>query len=51
LEEKASRNPVQRRGTALPYRFASERTLTINTAATGGNAELLSLRDDEDIES
>jgi RHH-type proline utilization regulon transcriptional repressor/proline dehydrogenase/delta 1-pyrroline-5-carboxylate dehydrogenase len=30
------------------YRFATERTLTINTAATGGNAELLSLRDDED---
>lgn len=30
------------------YRFATERTLTINTAATGGNAELLSLRDEED---
>jgi RHH-type proline utilization regulon transcriptional repressor/proline dehydrogenase/delta 1-pyrroline-5-carboxylate dehydrogenase len=30
------------------YRFATERTLTINTAATGGNTELLSLRDDED---
>lgn len=33
------------------YRFATKRTLTINTAASGGNTELLSLRDDEDIES
>jgi RHH-type transcriptional regulator, proline utilization regulon repressor / proline dehydrogenase / delta 1-pyrroline-5-carboxylate dehydrogenase len=30
------------------HRFATERTLTINTAATGGSAELLSLRDEED---
>jgi RHH-type transcriptional regulator, proline utilization regulon repressor / proline dehydrogenase / delta 1-pyrroline-5-carboxylate dehydrogenase len=32
------------------HRFATERTLTINTAATGGTAELLSLRDEEDHE-
>ena len=29
-------------------RFATERTLSINTAAVGGNATLLSLREDED---
>ena len=28
------------------HRFATERTLTINTAAVGGNASLLSLKDD-----
>ncbi len=28
-------------------RFATERTLTVNTSATGGNAALLSLKDDE----
>jgi RHH-type transcriptional regulator, proline utilization regulon repressor / proline dehydrogenase / delta 1-pyrroline-5-carboxylate dehydrogenase len=32
------------------HRFATERTLTINTAATGGTAELLSLGDEEDHE-
>ncbi|TVR98886.1 MAG: bifunctional proline dehydrogenase/L-glutamate gamma-semialdehyde dehydrogenase PutA [Rhodospirillales bacterium] len=30
------------------HRFATERTLTINTAATGGNAALLTLGDDPD---
>ncbi len=29
------------------HRFATERALTINTAATGGNAELMSLVDDD----
>ncbi|MFI4968523.1 MAG: aldehyde dehydrogenase family protein, partial [Gammaproteobacteria bacterium] len=28
------------------HRFATERTVTINTAAVGGNASLLSLKDD-----
>ncbi|MDJ0950817.1 MAG: bifunctional proline dehydrogenase/L-glutamate gamma-semialdehyde dehydrogenase PutA [Alphaproteobacteria bacterium] len=31
------------------HRFATERVLTINTTATGGNASLLSLQDDEDV--
>jgi RHH-type proline utilization regulon transcriptional repressor/proline dehydrogenase/delta 1-pyrroline-5-carboxylate dehydrogenase len=30
------------------HRFATERTLTVNTAAGGGNTELLSLDDDEE---
>jgi RHH-type transcriptional regulator, proline utilization regulon repressor / proline dehydrogenase / delta 1-pyrroline-5-carboxylate dehydrogenase len=30
------------------HRFATERTLTIDTTAAGGNASLMSLRDDED---
>ncbi len=30
------------------HRFATERTLSIDTTASGGNASLLSLRDDED---
>jgi RHH-type transcriptional regulator, proline utilization regulon repressor / proline dehydrogenase / delta 1-pyrroline-5-carboxylate dehydrogenase len=30
------------------HRFATERTLSIDTTAAGGNASLLSLRDDED---
>jgi RHH-type proline utilization regulon transcriptional repressor/proline dehydrogenase/delta 1-pyrroline-5-carboxylate dehydrogenase len=30
------------------YRFASERTLTINTAAAGGNTALVSLAEDDD---
>ena len=29
------------------HRFATERTLTVNTAAAGGNPELLSLADDK----
>ena len=31
------------------HRFATERTLSIDTTAAGGNASLLSLRDDEDV--
>ncbi len=31
------------------HRFANERVLTVNTTATGGNASLLSLQDDEDL--
>ena len=31
------------------YRFATERVLTINTAAVGGNASLLSLRDEDEF--
>jgi len=33
-------------GPAYLHRFATERTLTVNTAAVGGNASLLSLDDD-----
>jgi RHH-type proline utilization regulon transcriptional repressor/proline dehydrogenase/delta 1-pyrroline-5-carboxylate dehydrogenase len=29
------------------HRFATERTLTVNTAAAGGNAALLSLEEDD----
>jgi RHH-type proline utilization regulon transcriptional repressor/proline dehydrogenase/delta 1-pyrroline-5-carboxylate dehydrogenase len=32
-------------------RFATERTVSINTAAVGGNASLLSLEDDEALAS
>ncbi|HXP29605.1 MAG TPA: bifunctional proline dehydrogenase/L-glutamate gamma-semialdehyde dehydrogenase PutA [Stellaceae bacterium] len=31
------------------HRFATERTLSIDTTAAGGNASLLSLRDDEEV--
>ena len=31
------------------HRFATERTLSVDTTAAGGNASLLSLRDDEDV--
>ena len=31
------------------YRFATERTLSIDTTAAGGNASLMSLKDDEEI--
>ena len=30
------------------HRFATERTLSVDTTAAGGNASLLSLRDDEE---
>ena len=33
------------------YGFTKERTLTSNTSAIGGNADLLNLSDDEDIQS
>jgi RHH-type proline utilization regulon transcriptional repressor/proline dehydrogenase/delta 1-pyrroline-5-carboxylate dehydrogenase len=31
------------------HRFGVERSLSIDTTAAGGNASLLSLRDDEDV--
>ena len=37
------RNRTQGRRTALPFALRNERTLTVNTTATGGNAALLNL--------
>ena len=39
------RHRAQGRRPALPYRFATERSLSINTAAQGGNAALMALEE------
>ena len=33
------------------YRFATEKTLTINTVATGGNTELFAMEEEDDVKS